>query len=199
MWEDQHFSTENHSLAGLSWRGATFDYIAELHSGEKGKKNISPPRVIATKGPEIPTPRSMTPLTAAMTSQDSLEARLARWEERLRSLTTASLTTDYVRPDPPRIVEAVHSVTVSEATRLALLQLGILDGSNPVSPFTVLLAAFAVLAFRLTGDEDISVGTTAESKEPFVLRMPVTAQTTFVELLKSVKEVRVLSSCVELR
>lgn len=125
-----------------------------------------------------------------MTSQDSLEARLARWEERLRSLTTQSLTTDYVRPDPPRIVEAVHSVTVSEAARHALLQLGILDGSNPVSPFTVLLAAFAVLAFRLTGDEDISLGTTAETKEPFVLRLPITGGTTFVELLKGVKEVR---------
>lgn len=124
-----------------------------------------------------------------MTSQDSLDARLALWEERLRSLTTQSLTTDYVRPDPPRIVEAVHSVTVPETARHALLQLGILDGSNPVAPFTVLLAAFAVLAARLTGDEDISLGTSAETKEPFVLRLPVTAGTTFIELLKSVKEV----------
>lgn len=123
-------------------------------------------------------------------AQDSLEARLARWEERLRSLTTQSLTTDYVRPDPPRIVEAVHSVMVPDETRHALLQLGILDGSNPMSPFTVLLAAFAVLVSRLTGDEDISLGTTVETKEPFVLRLPVAGATTFVELLKSVKEVR---------
>ncbi|KAH0608522.1 uncharacterized protein H6S33_001656 [Morchella sextelata] len=123
-----------------------------------------------------------------MTTPDSLPARLARWEERLRSLTTPSLPTDYVRPDPPRIVEAVHSVAVPEGVRLALLQLGILDGSNPVPPFTVLLAAFAVLAARLTGDEDIALGTTAESKEPFVLRVAVTPATTFVGLLAEVKK-----------
>lgn len=119
----------------------------------------------------------------------ALKARLERWEDRLRSLTTQSLTTDYVRPNPPRILEAAHSVSASVETRQALLQLAILDGSNPVSPFTVLLAAFAVLAFRLTGDEDISLGTTAESKEPFVLRLPMAGTTTFVELLKTVKEV----------
>ncbi|RPB13900.1 large subunit of L-aminoadipate-semialdehyde dehydrogenase [Morchella conica CCBAS932] len=123
-----------------------------------------------------------------MTTPDSLPARLARWEERLRSLTTPSLPTDYVRPDPPRIVEAVHSVAVPEGVRLALLQLGILDGSNPVPPFTVLLAAFAALAARLTGDEDIALGTSAEGGEPFVLRVVVAAGTTFVGLLGEVKK-----------
>ncbi|PWW72461.1 large subunit of L-aminoadipate-semialdehyde dehydrogenase [Tuber magnatum] len=123
--------------------------------------------------------------------KDSIDARLARWEERLRSLTTQSLATDFVRPDPPRIIEAVHAVAVPEPAKLALLQLGILDGSNPVSPFTVLLAAFAVLAFRLTGDEDISIGTTAENKEPFVLRTPLTGQTAFVDLLNQVKKLEI--------
>lgn len=129
---------------------------------------------------------------------DSLPARLARWEERLRSLTTPSLPTDYVRPDPPRIVEAVHSVAVPEGVRLALLQLAILDGSNPVPPFTVLLAAFAVLAARLTGDEDIAVGTSAEGGDPFVLRVAVTGAMTFVGLLGEVKKVcggYILSVC----
>ncbi|RPA90668.1 large subunit of L-aminoadipate-semialdehyde dehydrogenase [Choiromyces venosus 120613-1] len=124
-------------------------------------------------------------------AQNPIDARLSRWEERLRSLTTQSLTTDYVRPDPPRIVEAAHTVAVPEPAKLALLQLGILDGSNPVSPFTVLLAAFSVLAFRLTGDEDISIGTTAENKEPFVLRTPLTGQTTFIDLLKQVKKLEI--------
>ncbi|KAG0131878.1 hypothetical protein HOY82DRAFT_669743 [Tuber indicum] len=122
---------------------------------------------------------------------DSIDARLARWEERLRSLTTQSLATDYVRPDPPRLVEAVHTVAVPEPAKLALLQLGILDGSNPVPPFTALLAAFSVLAFRLTGDEDISIGTTAENKEPFILRTPLTGQTTFIDLLKQVKKLEI--------
>ena len=105
------------------------------------------------------------------------------------SLTTQALTTDYVRPDPPRLIEAIHSVTIPEATRIALLQLSILDGSNPFSPFTILLAAFVVLSFRLTGDEDISLGTSSENKEPFVLRTPVDGQTTFQSMLTKVKEV----------
>lgn len=125
-----------------------------------------------------------------MTIEDSLEARLQRWEARLRSITTQSLTTDYVRPDPHRLVEAVHTVTLPETTRTALLQLAILDGSHSVSPFTVLLGAFAVLAARLTGDEDISIGTSGESKEPFVLRLPIDSKTSFTQLLTKVQEVR---------
>ncbi|KAF8475997.1 hypothetical protein BDZ91DRAFT_649471 [Kalaharituber pfeilii] len=124
-------------------------------------------------------------------STDSLRARLERWESRLRSLTTQTLTTDYVRPDPPRIVEAEHSVAIPEAARTALLQLSILDVSNPFSPFTILLAAFVVLSFRLTGDEDISLGTSSENKEPFVLRAPVTGQTTFQDLLSTVKKLEI--------
>lgn len=124
-----------------------------------------------------------------MVSSNSLEARLQRWEDRLQGLTTQTLTTDYVRPDPPRLDEAIHSVAIPEATRTALLQLSILDGSNQFPPFTILLAALVVLSFRLTGDEDISLGTSGENKEPFVLRAPIDGQTTFQLLLNKVKEV----------
>ena len=126
-----------------------------------------------------------------MTTQD-IQARLERWENRLRSITTQSLTTDYVRPteSTSRVVEAEHSVSLPESTSKALLQLSILDGSNSVSPFTALLAAFAVLAARLTGDEDISLGTSGENKEPFVLRLPIDAKATFASLLTAVKNVQ---------
>ena len=124
-----------------------------------------------------------------MAQPDSLQTRLQRWEDRLRSLTTQTLTTDYVRPDPPRLIEAIHSITIPEAARTALLQLSILDGSSPSSPFTILLAAFVVLSFRLTGDEDISLGTSSENNEPFVLRTPVNGKTTFQSVLNKVKEV----------
>lgn len=123
-------------------------------------------------------------------SAETLAARLERWETKLRSITTQSLTTDYVRPtDGTKIVEAVHSVTLPESTRNALLQLSVLGGSNNVSPFTVLLAAFAVLAARLTGDEDISIGTSGENAEPFVLRLPIDANTSFADLLSAVGKV----------
>ncbi|CCX30155.1 Similar to L-aminoadipate-semialdehyde dehydrogenase; acc. no. P40976 [Pyronema omphalodes CBS 100304] len=123
-----------------------------------------------------------------MEIKDNMQPRLERWENRLRSITTQSLTTDYVRPtEETRIVEAIHNVALPEATRTALLQLAILDGSHSVSPFTVLLAAFAVLAARLTGDEDISIGTSGETKEPFVLRLPIDPKTSFADLLERVK------------
>ena len=124
-----------------------------------------------------------------MVSSDCLEARLQRWEDRLRSLATQTFPTDYVRSDTLGLVEAVHSVTIPEATRTALLQLSVLDGSNPFSPFTILLAAFAILSFRLTGDEDISLGAGGGNKEPFVLRTPIDGQMTFQSLLNKVKEV----------
>lgn len=124
-----------------------------------------------------------------MALSDSLQARLQRWEDRLRNPTTQSLTTDYVRPDPPHLIEAIYSVTIPETVRTALLQLSILDSSNPLSPFTILLAAYVVLSFRLTGDEDINLGTSSETKEPFVLLTPVNGQATFQSVLNKVKEV----------
>ena len=118
--------------------------------------------------------------------------RLERWAKRLQNLTTPSLAqvADYPRPAESRIVEAVHSTTLPEATRVALLQLSIIDGANHASPFSILLAAFAILAFRITGDEDISLGTSGENKDPFVLRMPVTSETKFISLLQEVQKVR---------
>lgn len=124
-----------------------------------------------------------------MALRSTLLDRLERWENRLRSITTQSLTTDYVRPtSDAQIVEAVHSAPLSESTRTAILQLAILNGRQSVSSFTVLLAAFAVLAARLTGDEDISIGTSGKNKEPFVLRQPVLPKTTFADLLSAIQK-----------
>ncbi|KAF3933363.1 hypothetical protein ABW19_dt0204658 [Dactylella cylindrospora] len=125
-----------------------------------------------------------------MQVSENLEPRLERWAERLKNLTTASLTSvaDYPKPGESRVVEAVHSITLPETTRFSLLQLAITDGSNHASPFTILLAAFAILAFRITGDEDISLATSAETKEPYVLRLPLTGQTTFISVLEAVEK-----------
>lgn len=121
---------------------------------------------------------------------ENIEPRLERWADRLKNLTTASLTSvaDYPKPAESRVVEAVHSITLSESSRFSLLQLAITDGSNHASPFTILLAAFAILAFRITGDEDISLATSAETKEPYVLRLPITGQTNFISVLEAVQK-----------
>jgi len=127
---------------------------------------------------------------STMVNSDENIERLQRWATKLKNLTTSSLApvADYPKPTESRIVEAVYETKLLESTRISLLQLGIIDGSNRASPFTILLTAFAILAFRITGDEDISLATSGEDKEPFVLRMPVTGDKTFVSLLSNVQQ-----------
>jgi L-aminoadipate-semialdehyde dehydrogenase len=68
------------------------------------------------------------------------------------------------------------------------LQLQKLSGSS--SGFTVFLTAFVILVARLTGDEDIAVGTSSEEDgRPFVIRVPIDASETFVQLYTKVEKV----------
>ncbi|KAJ2435673.1 large subunit of alpha-aminoadipate reductase, partial [Coemansia sp. RSA 2424] len=86
---------------------------------------------------------------------------------------------------------------LSSATSLSILQLSLhlqqqqqsagLDST--ASPFTVLLAAFTVLLHRYTAEEDIVVGSSSESLNPLVLRLPVKASDTFMDVLQVVQQV----------
>lgn len=153
--------------------------------------------------------------TAVLTPQEQpgsahpsdLKDRLSRWKTRLNALTEIHLPTDYPRPIPLQVVEAVHSVQLTEQSSLALLQASMAisrpagptdsgsstGGSNsPVaaaapshaSPFTILLAAFAILLHRYTGDEDMSIGSSSEARNPVVLRLGVTPGQTFRQVVE---------------
>lgn len=116
---------------------------------------------------------------------------LQRWAKRLQNLTVSHLPSDYTRPFPPRLVEAALSRSIDPEVQLALFRL-VLQGTNDsqsTSPFTILLSAFIVLVQRLTGDEDISIGTSSESGDPFVLRCRVSPTESFTSLLRTVKQV----------
>jgi L-2-aminoadipate reductase len=118
---------------------------------------------------------------------------LERWAKRLENLTVSHLPSDYTRPSPPQLVEAALSRSIDPEVQLALFRLVIgapLD--SPLSPFTILLSAFVVLVHRLTGDEDITLGTSSEGGEPFVLRCRTTGTNPFSDLLKRVNEVSFL-------
>lgn len=119
----------------------------------------------------------------------SLQDRLERWAQRLQNLTVSPLTRDY--PDtqnqelPKRAIEAFETFKLSEDTEGKLQKL---SGSS--SGFTIFLTAFVVLVARLTGDEDIAIGTTsAEDGRPFVLRVPIDASETFLQLYAKVQKV----------
>lgn len=119
----------------------------------------------------------------------SLQDRLERWAQRLNNLTVSPLTRDYPdtqKPDSKRAIEAFECLKIPTETQLALEKLSGSSSSN----FTVLLTAFAVLVARLTGDEDIAVGTSVgEDGRPFVLRVPIDASETFSQFYGKVDKV----------
>ncbi|KAF9560767.1 large subunit of alpha-aminoadipate reductase [Mortierella alpina] len=145
-------------------------------------------------------------------TSDALKDRLSRWKTRLDALTEIHLPTDYPRPIPLQVVEAVHSLQLPEQTSLALLQASMAinrpatasaapstassssqqasgtntpssTASSHASPFTILLAAFAILLHRYTGDEDMAIGSSSEARNPVVLRLGVSPGQTFRDVV----------------
>ncbi|KAJ1678964.1 large subunit of alpha-aminoadipate reductase, partial [Spiromyces aspiralis] len=135
-----------------------------------------------------------------------LESRIARWRDRLTSPTELQLPTDYPRPVPLKVVEGVEEFTLPESAGLAVLQLSLAlqqqqqrgrqapDDQTTASPFTVLLAAFAVLLHRYTAEEDIVVGSSSESSNPLVLRFNVKPSDTFLDVLRTVHNVEAVAA-----
>lgn len=131
--------------------------------------------------------------------QDRLaHERLERWKQRLQNLNELQLPTDYPRPSPAKVVEAVKKITLTEATSIAILQLSrpslsLIDvnGTNNgnTSPFIILLAAFSILLYRYTGVEDIAVGSSSGSRNPLVLRIPISPTDTFEQVVQKVHQV----------
>ncbi|CAN6632471.1 L-2-aminoadipate reductase [Trichomonascus vanleenenianus] len=97
---------------------------------------------------------------------------LDQWVSKLANATLSVLPFDFVLPAGDKIVEATHSREINDTT----------------VPFLHALAAFAVLQFRLTGDEDIVIGTNTPEHVPYVLRTSVTGETTFADLLSTITQ-----------
>lgn len=120
----------------------------------------------------------------------SLQERLERWAQRLQSLTVSPLTRDYPDSQKPeqvkRVIEAFESYKLPNDAQLALQKL---SGSSS-SGFKAFLTAFVALVARLTGDEDIAIGTnSSEDGRPFVLRVSIDSSDTFLKLYSKVEKV----------
>lgn len=130
-------------------------------------------------------------LTYNMVGGTALQERLETWAQRLNNLTVSPLTRDYPdtqTTDNKRVIEAFESLRLPKETQLHLQKV---SGSS--SGFTVFLTAFVVLVARLTGDEDIAVATSSEEDgRPFVIRIPIDASETFVQLYAKVDKVRTI-------
>ncbi|RKH61617.1 non-ribosomal peptide synthetase, partial [Corallococcus llansteffanensis] len=87
---------------------------------------------------------------------DALEAQLAYWRQRLDPHAVLELPSDRPRPAQLDVRGARHSVVVPPALTQALKDLGLREGRTL---FSVLLAAFDVLLYRYSGQDDLTVGT----------------------------------------
>ncbi|KAM5446363.1 large subunit of alpha-aminoadipate reductase [Microsporum audouinii] len=120
----------------------------------------------------------------------ALQERLERWAQRLKNLTISPLTRDYPEStstgSSKRAIEAFESLKLSSDEQLAVKKLC----KSKESTFLVFLTALIVIVSRLTGDEDIALGTSSENDgRPFVLRIPINHSETFSQLLDRVTKI----------
>lgn len=138
--------------------------------------------------------------------------QLQRWRDRLHNLTVSPLTRksqndartqsshtendpgDY--PDPSHLaqevarrpIEACETLEIPEDLQSAPQQLQRINDAQ-CSTFSLLLSAVVLLVSRLTGDEDIAVGTRHGSGVPFVLRTAVDLTEPFSKFFDRVQKV----------
>ncbi|PWN51482.1 large subunit of L-aminoadipate-semialdehyde dehydrogenase [Violaceomyces palustris] len=136
-------------------------------------------------------------------SAQELQQRLDRWQARLQSLPSIALPTDYPRPATYQLVQALSSTQLSHSTRKDLVRLALhheldhassqQDDDQPdasPTPFHLLLAAFAVLLHRYTGDTDLVIGSSNPyTGEPLILRIPIEAGDPFWQIVTRVQAV----------
>ncbi|EGE04943.1 L-aminoadipate-semialdehyde dehydrogenase [Trichophyton equinum CBS 127.97] len=120
----------------------------------------------------------------------ALQERLERWAQRLKNLTISPLTRDYPEStsagSTKRAIEAFESLKLSPDEQAAVKKLC----KSKESIFLVFLTALVVIVSRLTGDEDIALGTSSENDgRPFVLRIPINHNETFSQLLDRVTKI----------
>lgn len=113
------------------------------------------------------------------------------WSNKLKSLTSSVLPFDFVAPAEGKVVEASHrfNFTPEFENNLNTIAAAVSISINkPVSAYNVALAIYALLVFRLTGDEDIVLGTSTESNQAYVFRTSITGKTTFSQIVSAVLE-----------
>ncbi|HEX8189045.1 MAG TPA: condensation domain-containing protein, partial [Pyrinomonadaceae bacterium] len=87
---------------------------------------------------------------------ETLEAQLAYWRERLQGAPVLELPTDRPRPAAQSFRGATHTSVLSEELTGELRRVSRAEG---VTLFMTLLAAFKILLYRYTGQQDLVVGT----------------------------------------
>jgi amino acid adenylation domain-containing protein/non-ribosomal peptide synthase protein (TIGR01720 family) len=128
--------------------------------------------------------------------------RLARaldyWRNRLEGLVELDLPCDRPRPRAPAHAGATHAFLIAPDTTAALETLSLAEGATL---FMTLLAAFQTFLFRLSGQEDVAVGTAVANRDrrelesligffvnTLVMRTDLSGRPTFRTLLARARE-----------
>ena len=130
------------------------------------------------------------------------DSRLQRVLARLQNLPAIALPTDYPSGGTGNVVEAVQTVKLSEQAAVSLLKLAVYDEDDGEeeevgestqarpSAFNLLLAAFAVLLHRYTGDNDMVIASSsASAKDPLLLRLSIDPLDSFWAVVRQVQHV----------
>jgi len=124
--------------------------------------------------------------------------RVDYWRRRLSGASTLQLPLDHQRPLRPRFRGATMPLRISVELSARLRSLSHASG---VTLFQALAAAFAVLLYRYSGQEEVVFGTLADMRErrelegmvgycltPLVARIDMGAEPSFNELLERVRD-----------
>ncbi|WP_373493782.1 amino acid adenylation domain-containing protein, partial [Aquiflexum sp.] len=95
-------------------------------------------------------------------AQDSFQSKIDLWKKRLLDTTPLQLPTDYTRPSILSSKGDIHRFTLDSKIVSQLKDLG---KSQKVTLFMTLLAAYKILLYRYSGQEDICVGTPIAGRE----------------------------------
>ncbi len=128
-----------------------------------------------------------------------LEKQLNYWKQQLNNISLLALPTDKPRPIIPTFKGATYSFILSQDLTEKLQSLS--RGQN-VTLFMILLAAFKVLLYRYTNQDDICIGSPIANRNrpeiekligffvnTIVLRTDLSGNPTFTELLTRVQDV----------
>ena len=108
------------------------------------------------------------------------------WSNKLKNLTSSVLPFDFVVPAEGKVVEASYrfSFTPEFENNLSTIAAAVSQSlDKPVSSFNTALAIYTLLVFRLTGDEDIVLGTSTADSKAYVFRSFITGKTSFTDIV----------------
>ena len=192
--EDEHvlFLAVHHIVFDAWSMGILLHELWSLYQGFVDRKTPSLPKLLVRY-------RDYAAWQRAQFHGEVMATDLAFWRKQLAAAPRLELSTDRPRPRLQTFRGARQEISLTESVTATLNQLSQHEG---VTLFMTLLAAFQVLLYRYSGQEDIIVGAPVANRDQsgiegvigflvntLALRVDLSGQPSFKELLRRVREV----------